>query len=183
MPTTTPIISEAPGQARHCAPRPVPIESAHDSRIRRDWLFVPRPRPRPSAPARVGALATVPTIDASRDAVRALEGARKTWTPPIGLSKGANGQKVKGASKGMWGRVGAPSQIERYRGGKFRGGIFPRGKFHISIWCGIFPVRNFVHVSHRTTVCLVLRRALPFVLFPLFCCCCQPTGKGGQEVE
>ena len=79
-------------------------------------------------------------------------------------------------------------------GGKFRGGIFPRGKFRISIWCGIFPsffegrcgifpVRNFVHVSHRTTVCLVLRRALPFVLFPLFCSCCQPTGKGGQEVE
>ena len=85
--------------------------------------------------------------------------------------------------------------ILTYRGGgEFRGGIFPRGKFRISTWCGIFPsffegrcgifpVRNFVHVSHRTTVCLVLRRALPFVLFPLFCRCCQPTGKGGQEVE
>ena len=81
-------------------------------------------------------------------------------------------------------------QLAYRGGGGFRRGIFPRGKFRISIWsgispsffkgrCGIFPVRNFVHVSNRTTVCLVLRRSLPFVLFPLFCRCCQPTGKGG----
>ena len=47
-------------------------------------------------------------------------------------------------------------------GGEFRGGNFPRGKFRISTWCGIFPsffeggcgifpMRNFACVSHRRT--------------------------------
>ena len=81
-----------------------------------------------------------------------------------------------------------------YRGGGIPRGDFSAGKIPYFILVRNvpltfrgevrnFPVRNFVHVSHRTTVCLVLRRALPVVLFPLFCSCCQPTGKGGQEVE
>ena len=63
-----------------------------------------------------------------------------------------------------------------------QGGGIPRGDFSAGKIPYFNLVRNFVHVSHRTTVCLVLRRALPFVLFPLFCSCCQPTGKGGAGI-
>ena len=42
--------------------------------------------------------------------------------------------------------------------GKFRGGIFPRGKFRISIWCGIFPVRNFFSNTQSCSICVLRRK-------------------------
>ena len=72
-----------------------------------NWLSaasrpLPAVRAPPQAPARAGALATVPTIDVPRG-VRALESARTTRTPPP--IRSSSGHGVKGVVQGNGGPI------------------------------------------------------------------------------